>query len=148
MIRQLVKLGAVFTKEPTVYIERAKVSGCMWRGSAQMRLGDRDIEFTFELWHHGADKETVDSLLSHFSLHGLRVGEKFYDSGWYTILATDCIWLHKTGWFGFEPEKRSLAENELVRRRGNPNFFRPTYTKDEEKRLKKLGFVKLVEFVK
>lgn len=146
MIRQLIKTGAVFAKEPTVYTGLAKSHGYMWGGGAQMKLGD--IEFTFELWHHGTDEETVESLLSHFSLHGLRVGEKFYDPGWYTIQAVNCIWLHKTGWFGFEPEKRSLAENELVRRRGNPNFFRPTYTKDEEKRLKKLGFVKLVEFVK
>lgn len=146
MIRQLLKAGAVFAKEPTVYTGRAKSHGYMWGGGAEMKLDN--IEFTFELWHHGADEETVESLLDHFSLRGLRVGEKFYDPNWYTIQADDCLWLHKTGWFGFEPEKRSLAENELVRRRGNPNFFRPTYTKDEEKRLKKLGFVKLVEFVK
>lgn len=146
MIKQLLKVGAVFTKEPKVYTGRAKSHGYMWGGGAKMKLDN--IEFTFELWHHGADEETVESLLSHFSLRGLRVGEKFYDPGWFTIQADDCLWLHKTGWFGFDPKKTALREHELVKRRGNHNFCRPSYTAAEEKQLKKLGFVKLVEFVK
>lgn len=144
LIEQLLKAGAVYTKEPETYRDRAKSYGHMWGGSASLKLDN--VEYLFELWHHGADDESTEGLLEHFSLKGVRTVDRFYDPNWYTIQADSCIWLHKTGWFGFEPKKRSLAENELVRRRGNPNFCRPTYTKDEEKQLKKLGFRKLVEF--
>ena len=144
LIKQLLEIGAEYIEEPNTYASRAKSHGYMWGGSASLKLGD--IEFRFELWHHGADEETTESLLEYFSLRGLRVGEKFYDPSWYTILADNCIWLHKTGWFGFTPEKKAVGKHELVIRRGNPNFCRPTYNWDEEARLERLGFVKLVEF--
>lgn len=144
LIEQLLKAGAIYTKEPETYPDRRKSHGRMWGGSANLKLDG--VEYLFELWHHGADEETTESLLEHFSLKGVRTVDRFYDPNWYTIQADNCLWLHKTGWFGFKPKQVELREHELVKRRGNPNFCRPTYTKNEEKLLKKLGFRKLVEF--
>jgi hypothetical protein len=140
MIKRLLELGAEAIKEPSVYRGRGKAYGYMWGGDARLKLND--VEYYFELWHHGGDLETTESLLDHFRLKGIGVEGKYYDTYWYTIISVNGIWLHESGWF----YNHTFSKHELIKRRGNPNFHRPEYTEAEEKELEKLGFRKLINF--
>ena len=144
ILQKLVDAGAVYVDGPDFHADRAKVMGRMWGGSAQLEL--KKMQFFFQLWHHGADKETLDTLKPYFRLRGIRTLDRYYDCGWYTIVTEEGIWLHKKGWFGLSEDALSLKEHPLIKRIGNHLLNRPVYTKKEQTELRKLGFKLVVKF--
>lgn len=101
-------------KDFEFYPDRAKVSGRMYGGRATAEING--IIFHLELWYHGGDNETKESLIDKLSIKAITIGDQFYDIGWYCIITQNELWLNKDGWFGFEPEQEELqkfAHNQM-----------------------------------
>lgn len=93
----LIRRGATVIKPVWFQPDREKAHGRMWRGGAELEYkGHRLI---FQIWHHGKDEETLDSIsanaLSLEFFDGMDVGRK-------CIVQGESLYVHETGWFGDE----------------------------------------------
>lgn len=98
-LNPLAKLMAIGipSKSPLFWKDKAKAIGHMWGGSVRIIVDDS--EYCFDLWHHGGEEETFESLLPHFVLTGLKSPLCGYDVHWNAIITEDGIWVHRSGWF-------------------------------------------------
>lgn len=73
------------------------------------------------------------------SLKAIEISGEYYDPYWYSRITPSGIYLHPTGWFGFEPEKKALKEKVYELARSN------VHKTSEEigLELEKLGFKKI-----
>ena len=134
---KLLGLGANVVKAPVIFPSRGKSFGRMWDGSAELELNGE--HFNFELWYHGADEETLDTLLPHFSLKSIskstRVG---YDCNWHTVITPWGILYTPEGWF---------RNAELREKVGSYNNNIPDrITRSDVERLLSIGLEWLVQW--
>lgn len=140
---RLLAVGAEVAQEPTFHYSRAKVCGAMWEGRTVLKL--RDMTFHLLLYSHLGDKETLESVLPHYVVKGIVIDGKYHDVGWYCIFAVDSIWVHPTGWFGFDPEATKLDE-AVKGMQGNANCRLAELTAEEVTKLESLGFTKVLDW--
>lgn len=86
--------------------DRSKVSGRMWGGGAHAKMIEGVV--TLKLWYHGGDHETYETLLPKLSMEGVCIGQCYYDAYWHCLWDHNSIWLHRDGWFGFQPEAERI----------------------------------------
>jgi hypothetical protein len=108
-----------------IHPSREKVSGRMWGGSGFIIIGEHRIDV--ELWHHGSNNETTESLLPYLTVRSV----DGYDSYWHCLISENAIWLHEIGWFGDSELEKQIPG-------GNPNFKSRSLS---EEKAKELGFV-------
>lgn len=95
-----------------IHPDREKVSGRMWGGSAEANING--VKIGLQMWHHGGDNETVESLKEHFYIKFVN-GK---DASWHTVIREDGLWFHEEGWFGFNREdfiKQVFGDNDWNR---------------------------------
>lgn len=112
--------------------DRQKAFGRMWGGSATAEIGETKI--FLQLWHHGGDEETAESLVEHLKIQTIN-GKDAY---WHCLWDENQIWIHEEGWFGFSERAKAL---EAKIPKVNSNFFPRTLPEEE---MIKLGFARLV----
>lgn len=107
---------------------REKAFGFMWGGSCDVEINGAKIHL--ELWHHGGDTETKESVKPHYTIK--MVNGK--DAYWYCCWDNESLWIHPTGWF-----KDHNLEDAIPK--VNPNF---TWRILDYPRMVELGFIRLI----